>query len=54
MKLLVGCGADVNELNEKRQTSLHTAAGGFKDSRKLCYTLVEHKVKIDEADKDGN
>ena len=54
VKLLVGCGADVNELNEKGQTPLHTAAGGLKECRELCSILIEHKAKIDAVDKDGN
>ena len=54
VKLLVCCGADVNELNEKGQTPLHTAAGGLKDCRELCSILIEHKAKIDAVDKDGN
>ena len=54
VQLLVGCGADVNALNELGQTPLHTAAGGETDCHELCSTLLEHNVKIDAVDNDGN
>ena len=54
VQLLVDCGADVNALNEYRQTPLHTAAGGEKDCPELCSILLEHNAKVDAVDKDGN
>ena len=53
IQLLLDWGADVNEVNEDRQTPLHTAAGRWQDCPELCAILLKSNAKIDAVDKRG-